>query len=335
VNTAGRWFVAALAVAALAGAVLPAGPAQGAGATYTLSVIDTTPAFFDTPLYAMINEGFAAANHLDLKLVAQVQGGSGAAGPIFAGGTGDVFMGGMDAPIRLQQSKTVDVTVIGTMLRRGVFVLVSKAGSPYHSLQSLKGQVVGISGPGAFSDAALRYALKQNGMTPDDVQIAALGGTPAQYAALLSDKAAAVQLQSPTLEAAMAEHKVQTIYDFRIAQGLIGALVFTARTAQVKANPGAYAAFMSAYRQVMHKFATDADYATKVATAAWGAHNTPEALKIQLHTYLREPGIWSIDGVFNKAIYDRTRAMLLGSGQFAEPGFPTFVELTQYAPPIR
>jgi NitT/TauT family transport system substrate-binding protein len=317
-----------LCILALAVSSAAAPPPSG---EYTLSVLETTPGFFDVPLYAMMHEGFAKANHLTLTL-AQFQTGSGSSSTIFAGGTGDILMGGMDAPVRLQQSKTVNITVIGVMLQHGVFVLVSKAGSPYQTLQSLKGQVVGISGPGSFNDFALRLALKKNGMNPSDVQIAALGGTPAQYAAVESGNAAAVQLQSPILENALNQHTVQPIYDFRTEQGLQAALVFTARAAAVKANPAAYAAFMRSYRQVMQKFRTDGSYATKVATEEWGGSTPPANIQIQLDTYLRSPGIWSLDGVFTVVMYNNTRELLLGSGQFTETDFPSFKQLNEYAP---
>jgi ABC-type nitrate/sulfonate/bicarbonate transport system substrate-binding protein len=164
------------------------------------------------------------------------------------------------------------------------------------------------------------------------VQIAALGGTPAQYAAVESGNAAAVQLQSPILENALNQHTVQPIYDFRTEQGLQAALVFTARAAAVKANPAAYAAFMRSYRQVMQKFRTDGSYATKVATEEWGGSTPPANIQIQLDTYLRSPGIWSLDGVFTVVMYNNTRELLLGSGQFTETDFPSFKQLNEYAP---
>ena len=330
------WNRLAAACAAAACAVFLFGTTSGIAAPagdYNLSVLETTPGFFDLPLWTMMNDGYAKANHLNLTL-AQFQTGGGTTSQVFAGGTGDIMMGGMDLPVRLLQTKTVDVTVFAAMLQRGVFILVSKAGSPYHTLQSLRGQVVGISGPGAFSEFALHTALKKAGMNPDDVQIAALGGTPAQYAALISGKAAAVQLQSPILETALNDHSVQTIYDFRVEQGLQASLVFTARTAALRANPAPYTAFMRAYRQVMTRFRTDPAYAMKMATAEWGATTSAANLQIQLDAYLRNPGVWSLDCVYTVVLYNNTRELLLDSGLFQEAGFPTFHQLTQYAPPL-
>ncbi len=332
-----RWNRAAAAGCAVISSVLlllaaSSGMAAPTG-TYKLSVLETTPGFFDLPLWTMMNDGEAAANHLELTL-AQFQTGGGTTSQVFAGGTGDLMMGGMDLPVRLMQTKTVDVTVIATMLQRGVFILVAKAGSPYHTLQSLRGQIVGISGPGAFSEFALHTALKGAGMSPNDVQIAALGGTAAQYAALTSGKAAAVQLQSPILETAQSNHTVQTVYDFRVEQGLQASLVFTARTAAVRANPAPYQVFMRTYRQIMNRFRTDPAYAMKMATAEWGATTSAADLQSQLAAYLTNPGIWSPDCVYTVVLYTNTRQLLLDSGLFTADGFPTYRQLTQYAPPL-
>jgi len=332
-----RWNrVAAAGCAVISSVLLLLAASSGMAAptgNYKLSVLETTPGFFDLPLWTMMNDGEAAANHLELTL-AQFQTGGGTTSQVFAGGTGDLMMGGMDLPVRLMQTKTVDVTVIATMLQRGVFILVSKAGSPYHTLQSLRGQIVGISGPGAFSEFALHTALKGAGMSPNDVQIAALGGTAAQYAALTSGKAAAVQLQSPILETAQSNHTVQTVYDFRVEQGLQASLVFTARTAAVRANPAPYQVFMRTYRQIMNRFRTDPAYAMKMATAEWGATTSAADLQSQLAAYLTNPGIWSPDCVYTVVLYTNTRQLLLDSGLFTVDGFPTYRQLTQYAPPL-
>jgi len=332
-----RWNrVAAAGCAVISSVLLLLAASSGMAAptgNYKLSVLETTPGFFDLPLWTMMNDGEAAANHLELTL-AQFQTGGGTTSQVFAGGTGDLMMGGMDLPVRLMQTKTVDVTVIATMLQRGVFILVAKAGSPYHTLQSLRGQIVGISGPGAFSEFALHTALKGAGMSPNDVQIAALGGTAAQYAALTFGKAAAVQLQSPILETAQSNHTVQTVYDFRVEQGLQASLVFTARTAAVRANPAPNQVFMRTYRQIMNRFRTDPAYAMKMATAEWGATTSAADLQSQLAAYLTNPGIWSPDCVYTVVLYTNTRQLLLDSGLFTADGFPTYRQLTQYAPPL-
>jgi ABC-type nitrate/sulfonate/bicarbonate transport system substrate-binding protein len=305
--------------------------AVASGPAANLSVLETTPGFFDVPLYAMLHSGFAQNNNLNLS-IAQFQTGSGSSGQIFAGGTGDILMGGIDAPVGLQTSGLADVQVIGEWLQRGVWQLVSKAGSQYTTLQSLKGQVVGISGPGSFSDFALREAIKQVSMSPDDFQIAALGNAAAQYAALESGNAQAVQLQSPLLEAQLGAKTVQVVFDFQ--KDLTPSLVVTARTSAVRANPAPYAAFMTAFKQVMQRMKSDSAFALATAKQAYGDSTPDSDLQLELDAYLSSPGIWSLDGVFTEELYNNGRSLLLDSGVYKADTYPSYQQLTQYAPKV-
>jgi ABC-type nitrate/sulfonate/bicarbonate transport system substrate-binding protein len=322
---AGLVSALAVAVAACSGSAAP----SQAGVS-KLSVLETTPGFFDIPLKVMMDEGIAAKHGLELS-IAQFQAGSGSTSQIFAGGTGDIMMGGIDAPVGLEVSKTVDVQVIGDLLQRGVWQLVAKTGSPYTSLESLKGKVIGISGAGSFSDYALREALKGAGMTPEDVQIAALGNAAAQYAALEAGQADAVQLQAPILNTALRDQKVQVVYDFQ--KGLTPSLVLTARTDAVKANPAPYKAFMTALREALDKVRGDSTYAVGLAKKYYGADNSDADLQLILDAYLTDPGIWTTDGVYTQAMHDAGQKLMVdGSGKYTSAEYPTFDALTQYAP---
>jgi NitT/TauT family transport system substrate-binding protein len=297
---------------------------------YKLTVLETSPGFFDIPLKIMIEEGLAKTYNLDLSL-AQFQTGSGTTAQIFAGGSGDIMMGGIDAPAGLALSKTVDVQVIGTLLARGVWTLVSKTGSPYTSIQSLKGKVVGISGAGSFSDFALRDLLKKNNLATTDMQIAALGNAAAQFAALDGNKADAVQLQSPIFETALRDKKIQVVYDFR--NDVTPALVFTSRAAATKADPTPYAAFMTAFRAAMDKLRADPAYALAMAKKYYGQSNSDPELQLILDTYLKTPGVWTADGVYTEAIHNAGKSLMItGDPKYTAANFPTFQDLTQYAP---
>ena len=300
----------------------------GAAATQKLSILETTPGFFDVPIYGMMNDGFAQQNGLTLEK-AEFFSGSGSSSQIFAGGSGDILFAGLNAPAELMQSKALDVSVFGTLMQRGVFKLVSKRGSDIRTLQDLKGKTVGISGPGSFNDAALRDALKKGGVNPDEVKIAALGGTPQQYAALIGGHADAVQLQSPMLEIATANGEIQDVFDFR--QEITPGLVFVARTERIKQDPAPYKSFIRAYAQVIQKMQNDPTYARDLAKRAWG-NSSPEDIDTQLKVYLSDPGIWAIDGKFTQQQYDNGRNTLVNSGLFKSDGFPSFADLTAASP---
>jgi NitT/TauT family transport system substrate-binding protein len=66
----------------------------------------------------------------------------------------------------------------------------------------LKGGMVGVSTFASESDVAVTLALKQLGLTRDDVTIIKLGGTSQRFAALLSGQVKAVPLIEPTITTA-------------------------------------------------------------------------------------------------------------------------------------
>jgi NitT/TauT family transport system substrate-binding protein len=68
-----------------------------------------------------------------------------------------------------------------------------------HSLQDLKGKVVGVSGIGGSTDFATRLALTQAGLIPDkDVAIRGVGGVPEIVAALRAKAVHAGTLSPPS-----------------------------------------------------------------------------------------------------------------------------------------
>ena len=68
-----------------------------------------------------------------------------------------------------------------------------------HSLQDLKGKVVGVSGLGGTTDFATRLALREAGLIPDkDVTIRGIGGVPEIVAALRAKVVQAGTLSPPS-----------------------------------------------------------------------------------------------------------------------------------------
>jgi NitT/TauT family transport system substrate-binding protein len=305
--------------------------APDASGTSKLTLLESGKSFYDVPFYAMMRHGFAERNHLKLDY-AQFNSGGGSTAQIFAGGTGNILAAGIDGVVGIGQQGKLDVTVIGTWTQRNYFRLVSKAGSPVRTLQDLRGKSVAVSGAGSFSDRALRNLLRQNGMDPDkDVKIAGLGGQPQQLAALESGNVAAASLNPPTIYTALKAGKVQIVHSYS-QDDPMPSIVFTVRTADVRKNPAPYANFMKAYTETMQKLKTDPAFASQVAKEEWGSSTPDDVLQAELKEFLDDPGVWSIDGQFTQELYDNGRAMLLGSGQVQAANFPSYQQLTQYAP---
>jgi NitT/TauT family transport system substrate-binding protein len=316
---------------ALAGCGSGSGSAEpDASGVSELTLLQSGKSFYDVPFAAMMNQGIAERNGLKLDY-AQFNSGGGSTAQIFAGGTGDILAAGIDGVVGIGQQGKLDITVIGTWTQRSYFRLVSKAGSPYKTLQDLKGQSVAVSGAGSYSDRLLRALLRENGMDPDkDVKIAGLGGQPQQLAALESGNVAAVSLNPPTIYSAQKAGKVQLIHNYGQDE-LMPSIVFTARTEDVRKNPEPFANFMKSYRETMQRMKSDPAFALQAAKDEWGSSTEDDVLQAELKEFLDDPGVWSVDGQFTRELYDNGREMLISSGVDAGD-FPSYEQLTQHAP---
>jgi NitT/TauT family transport system substrate-binding protein len=330
-----RRMVAAMGVVALTVGLVacssedkPAASSGESGAVEDFTVVTSNNGVQWTPIAAMAKDGVAAKHGLDVKL--QVfQGGSGNSSVIFTGGTGDALMGGMDAPVNFLLKDAVDVSVVGAIEKENPWVLVAKKGSPYTSVDSLKGQTVGVSGAGSFSDYSVRYLLSKNGMTPADIKTAALGAGPAQIAGLTGGTAAAVMLQSPAFEQQQSDGAIQIVHNFR-EDGPMPAIVAIGRTDEVTKEPEKYTKFVAAWKEELEKMQADPDYAVKAASEYLGEGVEQSDVKIQVDAFLG--GIWSTDGLFTQELYDAGKSLLVSTGSFQEANFPSYADMTKGAP---
>ncbi len=298
-----------------------------AQAQQSLTLLESTPGFFDLPLRNAIAD-FAPALHLTVKVVT-INGG-GALTTEFQGGTGDLAMVGADTPLRLAQANAVPggITILGTNMTNMLYALVSKAGSPYRSLQDLKGQSIAITGAGAASEVVLKWALKTKAhMAFTDVHLVALGSPPTILQGVIRGSVAAGTVFSPALDEGLSSGAVQIAFDFRpykYAQN-----VFMARTAQVSKDPTPYRLFMQAYNQAVQKMYADPDYTLKTAMKYWGQGTTEAVVKSELEFYMKSE--WK-ETRFTQDLYDACKDVLLSSGDFPTTNFPSYASLTQDAP---
>jgi NitT/TauT family transport system substrate-binding protein len=226
-------------VVALSAAMVHAAP------PYNMTVLESTPGFFDLPLRNAVAD-FAPKLNLNVKIVT-VTGGGGLATE-FEGGTGDVAMVGADTPLRLAQADAVPggVTIIGTNMTNMLYALVAKQGSSYHTLNDLKGTSVGITGAGAASQVVLKWALKTKAhMDLSAVRLVPLGPPPTILQGIVRGAVAAGTLFSPALDQGLSQNSVQMVFDFRdyrYAQN-----VFMVRTNEIKKDSEPFRLLMQAY----------------------------------------------------------------------------------------
>ncbi len=294
---------------------------------YEITVLESTPGFFDLPLRNAIAD-FAPKLNLNVKLIT-VTGGGGLATE-FEGGTGDIAMVGADTPLRLAQANAVPggVTIIGTNMTNMLYALVAKQGSSYHALEDLRGTNVAITGAGAASEVVLKWALKTKAhMDPSAVRLVPLGSPPTILQGIIRGAVAAGTVFSPALDQGLSQHEVQMVFDFRdyrYAQN-----VFMVRTNQVKKDAEPFRLLMQAYNQAVARMYADPSYAASTAQKFWGQGTTEDVLRSELDFYMKDE--WK-ETRFTHALYDACKDVLLNSGDFPTSNFPSYESLTQSAP---
>jgi ABC-type nitrate/sulfonate/bicarbonate transport system substrate-binding protein len=320
--------LAASSVLAACGSEASGDSGSSGGGNSTVTVLESTPGFFDLPIHVAADE-FAKANGLEIKLV-QVQGG-GAAGQEFQGGTGDIAVTAADIPLRLQMQKAVPggVTVIGSNQFTMLYTLTTKTDSPITSIAQLKGKKIGITGPKSSSELVTRWAMKTKfNMDPKEATFVALGSVPTILEAVKKGSVDAGILFSPALEQGLADKAVKIIYDFRSFPN--GQNVFYARSSELAKDPAKYQKYMKAYTAAVQKMQADPDFAFAQAKKYYGKNLSDDTLREILAFYLKNE--WA-QTQFTQASYDATRDVLLNSDSgFTEQNIPSFADITKGAP---
>jgi len=320
---AARFFTALTTGIVVALAVTAAQAAQ----RYDVTILESTPGFFDLPLRNAVAD-YAPKLNLNANIIT-VTGGGGVATE-FEGGTGTIAMVGADTPLRLAQADAVPggVTIIGTNMTNMLYALVAKQGSPYHSLEDLRGKNVGITGAGAASEVVVKWALKTKAhMDPSEVRLVPLGPPPTILQGIIRGAVAAGTVFSPALDLGLSQHEVQMVFDFRdyrYAQN-----VFMVRTNQVKKDPEPFRLFMQAYNQAVQQMYDDPAYALSTAMKYWGQGTTEDVVKSELAFYTKSE--WK-ETRFTLELYNACKDVLLNSGDFPTGNFPSYESLTQHAP---
>jgi ABC-type nitrate/sulfonate/bicarbonate transport system substrate-binding protein len=300
-------------------------PKSNSSGAHVLHELDATTSLLNVPTAAV---AFGGGDAFKVKVKSTAVTGGGTANQEFAGGAANLLVAGVDSPIRIAQEGVTDMTVLGSIARTNVWVLVAKKGSAIHSLADLKGKTIGVSGPGAVSDLALRYELQKAGVDPVSTKIVALGAAPTQLAALEQGHADAVQLLSPVLENAIKANQVQIVFDFRTEN--YPALVVSARTKDLKANPDAYCNYIKALKASMTKVIADKAYATEIGSKLMGSTTTASDMSTVLDDYIENRYDPTLS--FSQEQYDTAKALLVGSGALKSDNYPSYADLTQSVP---
>lgn len=134
-------------------------------------------------MYVAVEKGFFAEQGLDVTL--RHHGAQETLLGALQAGTEDVVYAGGDEALQTR-SQGVDVVNFATLYQEYPAVLIVPEGSPIQSVADLKGRSVGLPGPYGENWFWLLAALRQAGLTENDVDIQSIGYT--QQAALIGEK---------------------------------------------------------------------------------------------------------------------------------------------------
>jgi NitT/TauT family transport system substrate-binding protein len=173
-------LLVSLALAACAGAAPPASdvdaddtPAAGASLQEIKLGVGFIPSVQFAPLYAGINQGFFAAEGIDLTLEYGFENDY-----LKLVGVGDLpFMIGSGDQVVLGRAQGLPVRYVANWYTRFPVVIFAEAAAGIAEPADLRGKRIGIPGPFGASYVALRGLLEAGGLTEQDVKLESIGFT--------------------------------------------------------------------------------------------------------------------------------------------------------------
>jgi NitT/TauT family transport system substrate-binding protein len=251
-----RAFVRA-AVATAGASALSSIPTARAADPIPFNIGISAPATSILPVYFADAGGFYAKYGLKTDIV-NAEGGTRGIQVLLSGEIHAMHVG--LAPVVQANLQNADLRLVAASINVMPFVFFGQKGA---QPGIRKGSTIGISTFGSETDVAISIALKQAGMTRDDITISQIGGTGQRYAALVAGRIDIAPLLQPAIAAAkqrgfpvlldLAEAKTPWIFD---------AVVVSRPYA--KANPDAVTRFLKAYIQGAMKGLGDEAWARDV-----------------------------------------------------------------------
>ena len=224
--------------------------------------------------------GFYGKHGLDVELV--LAAGSGKVMMLLVGGSSPIVVGAGTPTIRANLSGADLVIVAGVNNRVGFSLFTSPK---IRSWEDLRGKTIGVTAVGSSSDFALRYILKQQGLTPGkDVRILGTGGHRETLAAMKQELIAGGMITVLFKPLARGEGYREHI-DLSTS-GLelqTSAIVTTRRFAETEA--GVVRRFLLSYIEAIHAYKTRKAEAKEII-AKYGGVTNPELLEQNYVYYL-------------------------------------------------
>jgi ABC-type nitrate/sulfonate/bicarbonate transport system substrate-binding protein len=313
-----------IAHSALAQTPKPAAPPK----LLDVTLINTTPGMPNSPAVGMKMIG----EEYGIKLnVIDAQGG-GQAGQVFAGGSGDILLVGIDTPALFVVQKLLDVKVVGSLITTMGWSAFVPKDSPLKTLADLKGHSIGISGPGALSELALLWGLNKEKIDPATVNRISISSVTAMSAALDNHKLDAEMLPHPLGTMAIEAGTARAIGDWRNVPYPND--VFVVRTKDLQAKRAEYVRIMQLAQETLHRMEKDQAFGIKVLRTRAPVNMTDEELKGVLKAMLY--GAWAPrDGIMTSAGYKNAADIWVEAGRFKADQIPPYSSLVENLLPAK
>jgi len=135
----------------------------------------------EIPFRAALVRGFFKQQGLQVEPIL-IRGGPAAIAALVSGEVDFAAIGGAQAVFR-SRSRGLDLSIIGCTSSTTNYILLGDKQT--RTIENLRGKTIGITGPGAYSEFAVKAFLKKNGINPDkDVFLRSIGGTVLRAAAI-------------------------------------------------------------------------------------------------------------------------------------------------------
>jgi NitT/TauT family transport system substrate-binding protein len=189
------------------------------------------------------------------------------------GGSVDIAQNGY-TPAAAAAVQGADIVFIGGISNKLPFQLVVK--TSITRAEQLKGQAIAISRYGSSTDQAADFALRQLGLTRNDVKVLQLGGPTTRIAAALSGQIAGTIEQYPDT-AELARQGFHVLVDVTDIAGDYPNTSYVTSRAFLRKNPEAVRRFLMAMATAVHEFKQNPDAAVAVTQAFLGVKDLPNA----------------------------------------------------------
>ncbi len=295
-----------------------------------VNLVEVVHSIFYAPQYVAISQGYFMDEGLDITLTTAQ--GSDKVMTALLSGTGDIGLGGSEAPIYVYNQGQEDYVINFAQLTRcdGSF-LVGRQAEPNFKWEDLKGKTIIGGRPGGMPEMVLEYILKDHGLTPGkDVQIITNLQFTATAGAFKGGTGDYVALFEPTatlLEQEGAGHVVASIGK---SSGEIPYTVFMARKSRIERDPEMLQKFTNAIYQGQIWVDQHSSQEIASAIASFFPDTDIDGLTRVVERY-KSQNTWSTSPVMNEESYLLAQEIMQIAGELSNPVEPAVLINHQFA----